>query len=75
MTDADVDISDSPEINDKMWVNGILRRGLKPIVRKKQITLRIDNDVLDFFKSQGQGYQTRINQLLRAYMEEVKKLE
>ena len=34
-----------------------------------QVTLRIDNDVLEWFKSQGRGYQTQINQLLRAYME------
>jgi uncharacterized protein (DUF4415 family) len=33
------------------------------------VTLRIDNDVLDWFKSQGRGYQTQINSLLRAYME------
>ena len=34
---------------------------------KKQITLRIDNDLLDFFKNMGKGYQTRINQVLREY--------
>lgn len=44
-------------------------RGLKPIPRKAQLTLRMDQDVIDFFKSQGRGYQTRISQLLRAYME------
>ena len=34
---------------------------------KKQVTLRIDNDVLDFFKKMGKGYQTKINQVLREY--------
>jgi len=34
---------------------------------KKQVTLRIDNDVLDFFKNMGKGYQTKINQVLREY--------
>ena len=37
--------------------------------RKKQISLRIDNDVVDFFQSFGRGYQTRMNAVLRAYME------
>ncbi|MEH2151667.1 BrnA antitoxin family protein [Nostoc sp.] len=36
---------------------------------KAQVTLRIDSDVLEWFKLQGQGYQTHINTLLRAYME------
>ena len=35
--------------------------------KKQQITLRIDNDILDFFKKMGKGYQTRINQVLREY--------
>ena len=37
--------------------------------RKKQISLRIDNDVVDYFQSFGRGYQTRMNAVLRAYME------
>ncbi len=36
---------------------------------KKAVSLRIDPDVLDFFKSQGKGYQTRMNAVLRAYMD------
>lgn len=36
---------------------------------KKAVSLRIDPDVLDFFRSQGKGYQTRMNAVLRAYME------
>ena len=36
---------------------------------KQAISVRIDRDVLDFFKSQGRGYQTRINAVLRSYME------
>lgn len=34
---------------------------------KKQVTLRIDKDVLDFFKKMGKGYQTKINQVLKEY--------
>ena len=36
---------------------------------KAAISLRLDTDVLAFFKAQGRGYQTRINAVLRSYME------
>ncbi|MBP5148943.1 BrnA antitoxin family protein, partial [Pseudomonas protegens] len=36
---------------------------------KKAVTIRLDADVLEWFKGQGAGYQTRINQLLRQYMQ------
>ncbi|MBI5100349.1 MAG: BrnA antitoxin family protein [Nitrospirae bacterium] len=36
---------------------------------KKQLTLRLDPDVIDFFKKQGRGYQTTINAVLRKYVE------
>ena len=39
--------------------------------RKSAISIRLDNDVLDFFKSQGNGYQTRINRALRIYISAV----
>jgi uncharacterized protein (DUF4415 family) len=70
MTDADIDFSDNPEVPAEMFARGIVRRGLKPILRKKQLTLRVDSDVVDWYKKQGRGYQTRINSLLRAYMKE-----
>ncbi|MBX3291060.1 MAG: BrnA antitoxin family protein [Acidobacteria bacterium] len=69
MTDDDIDYSDIPPITDEMWARGVLRKGLKPVPKKQQLTLRVDQDVVDFFKEQGRGYQTKINQLLRAYME------
>jgi uncharacterized protein (DUF4415 family) len=69
MTDADIDFSDIPRTTPEFWANGIVRKGLKPIPRKNQLTLRIDQDVIEFFKREGRGYQTKINQLLRAYME------
>jgi uncharacterized protein (DUF4415 family) len=50
-----------------MFAKAILRKGLKPVVRKTQITLRIDEEVLSWFRRQGRGYQTRINTLLKAY--------
>ena len=42
-------------------------------VHKEPISLRIDPDVLAFFRAQGKGYQTRMNAVLRAYMEAVTK--
>lgn len=39
---------------------------------KKQVTVRLDRDVIDWFKSQGKGYQTRMNAVLRQYMEHQK---
>jgi len=70
MKDEDIDFSDIPRVPPEMFARGIVRRGLKPVVRKRQLTLRMDSDVIDWFKKQGRGYQTKINSLLRAYMEE-----
>src|ERR1044072_9145826 len=69
MKDEDIDLSDSPEIAPEMFARAVVRKGLKPVTRKEQLTLRIDSDVLEWFRKQGQGYQTKINALLRAYME------
>ena len=69
LQDNDIDFSDNPEVTPEMFAKAILRKGLKPVVRKTQVTLRIDEDVLAWFKKQGSGYQTRINSLLKAYKE------
>lgn len=69
MKDEDIDLSDCPELTPEMFANAVIRKNFKIITRKSQLTLRIDQDVIEFFKAQGRGYQTKINQLLRAYME------
>ena len=69
LKDEDIDLSDVPEVSPEMFARAIVRRGLKPVARKAQLTLRVDSDVLDWFRRQGQGYQTKINALLRAYMD------
>lgn len=69
MSDEDIDLSDCPEVTPEMFARAVVRQGLPPAKNKAQVTLRIDSDVLAWFKSQGRGYQTQINQLLRAYME------
>jgi uncharacterized protein (DUF4415 family) len=73
LKDRDIDFSDSREISPGMFARAIVRRGLKPVERKQQLTLRIDSAVVEWFKRQGQGYQTKINALLRAYMEAHKR--
>ncbi|MBR8836898.1 MAG: BrnA antitoxin family protein [Stigonema ocellatum SAG 48.90 = DSM 106950] len=69
MTSDEIDLSDCPEITLEMFASAIVRRGLPAAKNKAQVTLRIDSDVLEWFKSHGRGYQTQINALLRAYME------
>lgn len=69
LRDEEIDLSDIPVVTPELFARGIVRRGLKPIAKKSQLTLRVDQDVLTWFRSQGRGYQTRINSLLRAYMD------
>ncbi|MFZ6760214.1 BrnA antitoxin family protein [Undibacterium sp. Ji50W] len=64
MKDKDIDTSDIAELGDDFFQNAELR--MPP---KQAVTIRLDSDVLEWFKEQGQGYQTRINKLLRVYME------
>jgi uncharacterized protein (DUF4415 family) len=64
MIDKDIDTSDIPELDETFF-----RSAEIDIPSKRPVTLRLDEDVLAWFKSQGQGYQTRINKLLRIYME------
>jgi uncharacterized protein (DUF4415 family) len=70
MKDEDIDLSEIPEVTPEMFARGVLRRNFQPIPPKKQLTLRIDSDVVEWYKKQGRGYQTKINSLLRAYMKE-----
>lgn len=72
LKDGKIDFSDAPELTPEMFARAVVRRRLKPVARKRLLTLRIDGDVVEWYKSQGSGYQTRINALLRAYMEERK---
>ncbi len=60
-----------PEADVRHIVRAIVRRGLEPMPPKTSISLRVDSDVLDWFKSAGPGYQTRMNAVLRAYKEAV----
>jgi len=60
----DIDTSDIPELDEAFFREAELR-----LPSKQSVTIRLDADVLMWFRAQGQGYQSRINQLLRRYME------
>jgi uncharacterized protein (DUF4415 family) len=64
MPDDQIDYSDAPSRPNAAWV-----RAVDFPHTKKQITLRIDEDVLTFFRGTGSRYQTRINAVLRSYVE------
>ncbi len=65
MKDKDIDYSDIPELDDAFFKNAVIKMPEK----KSLITIRIDKDILAWFKSKGRGYQTKINALLRGYIE------
>ena len=67
MPDSAIDFSDSPELDASFFENAELRMP-KP---KKAVSLRLDDDVFSWFKNQGKGYQTKINAVLRLYMQGV----
>ncbi|MFP5212564.1 MAG: BrnA antitoxin family protein [Acidobacteriota bacterium] len=62
--EAEPDYSAGPALDE-----GFFSEAIKWPGHKRQITLRLDQDVLDFYKEQGKGYQTIINSVLRKYME------
>jgi uncharacterized protein (DUF4415 family) len=64
LKDEDIDFSDIPDLDDHFWKNARL---VTPD-SSSQITLRLKKSVLEFFKSSGKGYQTRINQVLESYV-------
>ena len=65
MRDADIDYSDIPAL-DKTFLKKATA-AWPPV--KRQLTIRLDADVLDWLKGHGRGYQTRINRILRVVME------
>lgn len=68
LADEDIDLSDIPETTD--WTGAVRGKFYRPV--KQQITLRIDADVIAWFKAQapsGRGYQTNINQALREHVQ------
>ena len=64
MKDEDIDYSDIPKLGPEFFKEAVWWPG-----PKKQITLRLDPDILTFFRKQGRRYQTTINAVLRRYVE------
>jgi uncharacterized protein (DUF4415 family) len=58
-------VDEIPPLDETFWNNAVIGSPL----RKRLISLRLDSDVIDWFKNQGMNYQTRMNQVLRSYME------
>ncbi|RNC68371.1 MAG: hypothetical protein ED859_10620 [Desulfuromonadales bacterium] len=69
LPDDEIDTSDIPEIVD--WDKAVVGRFYRPI--KQAVTIRLDADVLDWLKKGGKGYQTKVNKILRAVMEQQRK--
>jgi uncharacterized protein (DUF4415 family) len=68
--DGGIKVDDIPQLDEAFFRVAEWR---PPI--KQPVTIRIDNDVLEWFRSRGKGYQTQINHLLRRYMEVNKERE
>ena len=64
--DSQIDLSDIPELTEKFWQNAVRNPFYRPM--KRQLTLRLDADVIAWLRRQGKGYQTRANALLREAM-------
>ncbi len=69
MTDDEIDLSDSPELDEEFFANAQWRLP----VNKKPVMLSVDTEVLEWFESQGAEFQQRINAALRIYAEAHKR--
>ncbi|MFK7912491.1 MAG: BrnA antitoxin family protein [Pseudomonadales bacterium] len=65
LSDHEIDYSDAPALDDDFFAHAEI--AIPP--GKKPVTIRLDTDVLEWMQSQGKGYQSRINAILRAYYE------
>ena len=69
LDDRAIDYSETPELDNTFFEKAVLKMP-EP---KTLVTIRLDRDILEWFKKQGPKYQTRINALLRAYVEAKKR--
>ena len=65
--DRTLDHAEVPQLPPQQWAKGVIGKYYRPL--KTQVSFRVDNDVLDWLRSQGQGHLTRINAILRERME------
>jgi len=64
--DSEIDTTEIPEWTEQQWKHAVRGKFYRPV--KKQITAKVDADVLDWLKSEGKGYQSRMNAILRREM-------
>jgi uncharacterized protein (DUF4415 family) len=70
--DSEIDFSDIPPLKKSFWKNAVRNPFYRPI--KRQLTVRLDADVVAWLRRQGKGYQTRLNLVLRkAMLEDIRK--
>ncbi|MDY8109031.1 BrnA antitoxin family protein [Fulvimarina sp. 2208YS6-2-32] len=72
LSDEDIDFSDIPELTPEMLAEMRLVAPGGSLPLKKQLTIRLDAEIVDWFKSEGRGYQTRMNDILAAYVRAAK---
>ncbi|RFC62491.1 3-oxoacyl-ACP synthase [Fulvimarina endophytica] len=73
LRDEDIDFSDIPELTDAQLAEMRLVAPGEVVPTKKQLTIRLDAEIVDWFRAQGRGYQTRMNDVLGAYVRAVKR--
>jgi uncharacterized protein (DUF4415 family) len=66
MPEGAIDLSDAPELEAAKWKEAVRGRFYRPV--KQAVSLRLDADVIAWLKKDGEGYQTRANQMLRERM-------
>lgn len=64
ISDEDIDFSEIPELSADFWDNAVIVYPDK----KERISIRLDSEIIAFFKSQGKGYQSKINAVLKHYV-------
>jgi uncharacterized protein (DUF4415 family) len=62
----EIDCSDIPRLQEKFWKNAARNPFYRPV--KRQVTVRLDADIIAWLQAEGKGYQTRLNHLLRSTM-------
>jgi len=69
LSDNDIDYSDIPATDEEFWSDAQV---LFP-TKKTHLSIRLDDDIISWFKQFGRGYQTKINAVLRSYISNVQK--
>ena len=69
LSDKDIDYSDIPETDEKFWSDAEV---LFP-TKKTHVSIRLDDDIISWFKQFGRGYQTKINSVLKSYITSIQK--